>query len=155
MERFQQTLKRWLRRQDRRHGLARDLAELQARLEEFCRYYNQQRPHQGIGRITPLSRWQASPASQPAPEPLPHPAPRSRTHTVTVNANGVIDLNKLSIGVGARWAGCEVTVIIDGSYATIFARNELVRHLKIDHSRTYQPTGRRRGGPRQPRRLTS
>ena len=37
VERFQQTLKRWLRRQDRRHGLARDLAELQARLDTFCR----------------------------------------------------------------------------------------------------------------------
>ena len=73
VERFQQTLKKWLRRQDHRRGLATDLDELQARLDEFCAYYNNQRPHQGIGRVTPLSRWQASPASQPAGEPLPHP----------------------------------------------------------------------------------
>ncbi len=66
VERFQQTLKRWLRRQDHRRGLARDLAELQARLDEFCRYYNEQRPHQGIGRVTPLEPLAASPACKPA-----------------------------------------------------------------------------------------
>jgi transposase InsO family protein len=155
VERFQQSLKRWLRRQDRRHGLARDLAELQARLDTFCRYYNEQRPHQGIGRVTPLSRWQASPASEPANEPLAHPAPRSAPHPVTVDDRGVIRVNELRIAVGAAWAGCPAIVIIDCHYATVFSQGQLVRHLKIDHRRTYQPTGRRRGGPRQPRHLTS
>ena len=155
VERFQQTLKRWLRRQDRRRGLARNLAELQARLDYFCRYYNTERPHQGIGRVTPLSRWQASPTSKPATEQLAHPTPRSRAHTVIVRPSGSIDLHKVSIGVGAQWAGCQVTVILDGHYATVFSGDHLVRHLKIDHSRDAANTGRRRGGPRQPRRLTS
>lgn len=155
VERFQQTLKKWLRRQDRRWGLARDLAELQARLDRFCVYYNTERPHQGIGRVTPLSRWQASPTSKPAAEPLPHPAPRSQSHTLTVSANGKIDLHTLSIGVGAEWAGCQATVIVDGNYATVFSGDQLVRHLKLDHSRTYQPTGRRRGGPRRDRHVSS
>jgi transposase InsO family protein len=44
VERFQQTLKKWLRR---RH-LAADLDDLQAQLDEFCFVYNHQRPHQGI-----------------------------------------------------------------------------------------------------------
>jgi transposase InsO family protein len=52
VERFQQTLKKWLRHQDRHHGLCRDLAQLQARLDCFVAYYNDQRPHQGIGRVT-------------------------------------------------------------------------------------------------------
>jgi transposase InsO family protein len=156
VERFQQTLKKWLRRHDRRHGLAADLAELQARLDTFCAYYNEQRPHQGIGRVTPLSRWQANPAATPAPEPLPHPAPHNQTHTLTVGANGSIDLHKLHIGVGTEWAGREVTVIIDGHYATIFSADQLVRHLKLDHNRSYQPTGRHRSRPRPTtRRLTS
>lgn len=155
VERFQQTLKKWLRRQDHRRGLATDLDELQARLDEFCAYYNNQRPHQGIGRVTPLSRWQASPASQPAGEPLPHPTPRNRTHTVTVGANGAIALDKWHIGVGTEWARCEATLILDGHYATIFSGDQLIRHLKLDHNRTYQPTGRGRGAPGRTRRLTS
>jgi transposase InsO family protein len=156
VERFQQTLKKWLRRQDRRRGLARDLAELQARLDEFCAYYNERRPHQGIGRVTPLNRWQASPASKPATEPLEHPTPpRSQFHTATVNDYGSIVLHQVSIGVGVEWAGYQATVILDDNYATIFSGDQLIRHLKLDHSRSYQPTGRLRGGPRQTRRLTS
>lgn len=139
VERFQQTLKKWLRRQDRRRAVARDLAELQARLDEFCRYYNEQRPHQGIGRVTPLSRWQANPASRPASEPLPHPAPHSDPHAVTVDDRGVIRVNELRISVGVQWAGRDATVIVDRHYATIFSGDQLVRHLKIDHSRSYQP----------------
>jgi transposase InsO family protein len=152
VERFQQTLKRWLRRQDRRHGLARDLAGLQARLDIFCRYYNEQRPHQGIARVTPLSRWLANSPSS-AGEPLPHPAPRTIPHPGKVTATGIVRINELAIGVGVRWAGCDVTVILDGRYATIFHNGQLVRHLHIDHTRSYQPSGRRRGGPRQPRHL--
>jgi transposase InsO family protein len=144
VERFQQTLKKWLRRQDKRRGLARDLAELQARLDEFCDYYNTKRPHQGIGRVTPLSRWSGAPASKPAAEPLPHPAPRAEPQTVTVDSQGKVNVNDMIFYLGRRWAGSEAVVIVDAFYATIFARGELVRHVKIDHSRRYQPSSRAR-----------
>jgi transposase InsO family protein len=155
VERFQQTLKKWLRRQDRRRGLARDLDELQGRLDEFCVYYNEQRPHQGIGRVTPLSRWQAGTAATPAAEPLPHPRPRHEPLERIVTKQGVVKVDDIKIGVGVRWAGCTVTVIIDERHATIFSDGELIRHLTLDRSRTYQPTGARRGGPRQARHLPS
>jgi transposase InsO family protein len=154
VERFQQTLKRWLRHQDRRHGLARNLAELQARLDVFVDHYNQHRPHQGIGRTTPLSRWQASPAAT-AGDPLPHPAPRPAAHHAKVTAHGVVRVGRWKINIGSEWAGCTTTVIIDGRYATVFADGELVRHLKLDPTRDYQPSHRPPGGPRQPRRLQS
>ena len=152
VERFQQTLKRWLRHQDHRHGLCRDLAELQARLDTFVLYYNEQRPHQGIGRVTPLSRWQARPPSS-AGEPLPHPL--SQPRTFTVNELGNVRVRPFSIALGIEWAGCTVTVLADDHHATVFSSNQLVRHLRLDHDRVHQPTGRRRGGPRRPRRLTS
>ena len=44
-----------------------DLAELQAQLDEFCRIYNHQRPHQGIGRSIPIERWNASSRSPAQP----------------------------------------------------------------------------------------
>lgn len=155
VERFQQTLKRWLLRQNLVRGCPADIEDLQARLDEFCVYYNQKRPHQGIGRVTPLSRWLANPPAGPAGKPLEHPHTPGRVHVVTAADNGVIYLGKISIGVGAEWAGSELTVIVDAHHATIFSGSQLIRHLEIDWTRTYQPTGRPRGGPAKPRRLTS
>lgn len=155
VERFQQTLKKWLLRQNLTRGYPVDLADLQGRLDEFCAYYNQQRPHQGIGRATPLSRWLANPPSGPAGAPIDHPNPPSRIHAVTVNPAGVIDLTKISIGVGVEWAGTEVTVALDAYHAAVFADDNLIRYLTIDPTRSYQPSGRPRGGPTRPRKLTS
>ncbi len=153
VERFQQTLKKHLRHLDRRHGLAADLTELQARLDKFCDYYNTQRPHQGIGRVTPLTRWQASTPSTPG-DPIPHPTPHPNTYTVVVTGHGNVDLHRYTINVGMAWTGCTVTAIIDDHHATIICGNQLVRHLRLNTSRRYQPSGRPRGGPRQPRHLT-
>jgi transposase InsO family protein len=50
VERFHQTLKRWLGRQP----AARTLAGLQAQLDTFRLAYNEQRPHRATGRFTPL-----------------------------------------------------------------------------------------------------
>jgi transposase InsO family protein len=153
VERFQQTLKNWLTHQDHQHGLAATLDELQARLDEFCDYYNTQRPHQGIGRTVPLARWSANPAARPG-EPLPHPDPRPATRTVVVDTNGVVCLSHVHIAVGAEWTGCTVTVLTDQHHATVIYGDRLVRHLRIDPTRRYQPSGRPRGGPTRPRHLT-
>lgn len=149
VERFQQTLKKRLRRQP----LAATLDELQDQLDRFCHIYNHDRPHQGIGRVTPVSRWQASPLSRPAAEPLEHPTfAKPAVRSARATAAGIVRVSpKLAIGLGAIHAGADTTVIIDDHHATVYIRDQLIRHLKIDHSRYYQPTGRRRGGPRQPR----
>ncbi|MET0325531.1 MAG: IS481 family transposase [Ilumatobacteraceae bacterium] len=150
VERFQQTLKKWLRRQP----LAADLAELQAQLDEFCSIYNHQRPHQGIGRVTPVSRWQATPAAQPAATPINAPTwPPVSRHSVV--ANGVVFLDDLAIHIGAEWTGCDATIVVDGVHASVFIADQLLRHLRIDPTRRYQPSGRPRGGRRQPRHLPS
>lgn len=159
VERFQQTLKRWLRNQDRRWGIARDITELQTRLDEFTSYYNTQRPHQGIGRVTPITRWTATAPATPG-EPIAHPTARPATHPeaqpVTITNEGIVRIKHFKIAVGVEWANHAATVLLDHHHATIFsADHHLIRHLKLDHTRTYQPTGRRPGGPRRPRHLTS
>jgi transposase InsO family protein len=147
VERFQQTLKKWLRQQP----LAADTADLQHQLDEFCRIYNNERPHQGIGRVTPISRWHASPASGPADRPLEHPTPaRPTVRHVQVN-DGKVSIDEHDIQIGARYTGTDATVITDGTYATVYVNDQLVRHLKIDPTRRYQPSGKPRGGPRHPR----
>jgi transposase InsO family protein len=49
VERFHQTLKKWLAKQRR----ARDLAEVQQELDWFRTYYNHERPHRALRRRTP------------------------------------------------------------------------------------------------------
>lgn len=148
VERFQQTLKKRLRRQ----RLPRSLAELQHQLDEFTRIYNYERPHQGIGRHTPISRWQASPAAGPADTPLEHPVPaRPAVREVLVDSTGKVSLDKHHIHLGTAFTGATATVIVDSNYASVYIDGLLVRHLKIDRSRRYQPSNK----PRPPQRVAS
>lgn len=148
VERFQQTLKKWLRK---RRRLAASIEELQADLDEFTRIYNTERPHQGIGRQIPIDRWRASPAAGPADEALAHPDWSSKHLQVTVNDNGCVRADHFRIHVGIEHQARSALVIVDKTRANVFIDGDLVRHLELDRSRVYQPSGRRRGGPRKPR----
>jgi transposase InsO family protein len=148
VERFQQTLKKWLRRQP----LAADVAELQAQLDVFCEIYNHQRPHQGIGRQIPIVRWNAGLPAQPATGPLNHPEfAATRRVDAAVASDGAVSADYFVIHLGVEWAGLDAVVLLDTEHATVIIDGQLVRHLALDRTRRYQPSGRRRGGPRRPR----
>ncbi len=147
VERFQQTLKKWLHKQPR----AVELSELQDQLDRFCHIYNHHRPHQGIGRITPIQRWEAtSPAPEPH-EPLPHPHYNpDATSEVTVT-NGCTAIKNYVIHIGAEYNGQPATVTLQGGHINVIINNQVVRHLTLDPTRRYQPSGRPRGGPPKPK----
>lgn len=135
VERFQQTLKKWLRRQ----RLAATIEELQAQLDRFAEYYNHRRPHQGIGRVTPISRWRASPVSGPAEHPLPPPDWSSRQRSVPVDMGGCVEVDHYRIYLGRKHTGRQAVVVHDHVRANVFIDGELVRHLELDTTRRYQP----------------
>ena len=81
IERFQQTLKRWLERQP----AARTLAELQAQLDVFRLAYNEQRPHRAIGLATPGEAYRATPKARP-PDAAPRATSASATTSPTARA---------------------------------------------------------------------
>jgi len=146
VERFQQTLKKWLRKQP----LAANLAELQTQLDTFADYYNQQRPHRGIGRITPLQRWQATPPISALSGSLPA---RLRRADTVVDDRGVVRVQQWRIHVGVTHADQPAHVLIDDTTAAVFINHELVRYLPLDHTHSYQPSGLpRRRRPRGHRR---
>lgn len=147
VERFQQTLKKWLRRQP----LAADLAALQAQLDRFCAIYNHQRPHQGINRTIPIDRWNTGPHAKPADEPLPHPDFTTHRFENRVTSDGRVPADALSIHIGVEWAGQTALVLVNHDHATVLIDGQLVRYLTLNRSRPYQPSGRPRGGPRRPR----
>lgn len=62
VERFHQTVKRWLTA----HDPATSLPELQALLDEFIDVYNRRRPHRAVGRRTPSQAWHARPRATSA-----------------------------------------------------------------------------------------
>ena len=144
VERFQQTLKKWLRAKP----LAADLAELQAQIDAFVEYYNYERPHRGIGRITPAECFLATPPAINLGIALPSPA---LSTTCVVKETGATSLGRYTISLGREWRGCTVTIHHDDTHAAIYVGHKLVRALVLDPTRRYQPSGLKRG--RRPGRV--
>jgi hypothetical protein len=62
IERFHQTLQRWLNARP----IANSSAQLQRQLDEFREHDNQQRPHRALGRHTPGHAYRITPKASPA-----------------------------------------------------------------------------------------
>lgn len=133
VERFQQTLKKWLRARRRD---ATSLAALQAQLEEFREYYNLHRPHRGIGRRTPWERWSASPPAIASKAPLAPPDQRRR---LNVTSAGRVEYHPWQVVVGKEYVGEVAEVLLSGTHMSVFIAGRLVRDFDIDTSRPYQP----------------
>jgi transposase InsO family protein len=147
VERFQLTLKNWLAHQP----VAGLVEELQQQLDRFTDIYNFERPHQGIDRWIPAECWHATPAAGPASEPLAHPEWPSRSTTASVAPNGCVSVDDYVIHLGAEHQDRTAHILIDDKHANVFIDNQLIRHVELDPTRRYQPSRRRRGGPRRQR----
>lgn len=140
VERFHQTLQKWLAAQPR----AVTLDELQTQLDTFCEIYNNQRPHRAIGRKTPASVYSQTPKAGPKDRPLATP---TKIHRVTVTG-GVCHINKrYSITIGAAHNGQQAIIVITGLSCHIFITGRLARHLELNPTRRYQPLYDRPGKP--------
>lgn len=136
IERFWQTLKKWLRAYQARHGQPADLGELNRRLTIFAEYYNTRRPHHALHGRTPAQAFAATLTARPIDRPLP--APLTTHHGVVVD-RGIIQVGYYQVHVGCRWRHTPMTAIKDGNHITIFTGNQLVRVLDADPGRRYQP----------------
>lgn len=140
VERFHQTLQKWLRAQP----LPAPLDQLQTQLDTFVDIYNNQRPHRAIGRRTPAAVYAHTPKTGPADKPI---GTHTHTHKVTVS-NGACYINKrYTITVGAAHNGHQATVIITGLSCHIFIAGRLIRQLQLDPTRRNQPLYHRPGRP--------
>ncbi|MDQ3501298.1 MAG: integrase core domain-containing protein [Actinomycetota bacterium] len=98
MERFHQTLKKWLAQQPP----PASLAELQAQLDRFCHHYNHQRPHRSLDRRLPIQVFAQTPKAGPRNRPLGQP---TTTHRVRVFGGTVSIGKRYQISVGAEYNG--------------------------------------------------
>lgn len=132
IERFWQTLKKWLTARK----AAATIDELNALLAQFRTFYNHQRPHRAHRGATPAEVFNATTRARPAQRPLPAPIMVSR-HTVGVKS-GYIFVAPYKVNVGLRWAGHDCDVIRDGEHITILSGTTLVRSFTADPTRNYQ-----------------
>jgi transposase InsO family protein len=143
-ERFQQTMKKWLRAQPVQPST---IAELQTLLEAFRDEYNHRRPHRSLPhRATPATAYNARPKATPGTNRDNDHHDRVRhdkikkAGTVTLRVAGQLR----HIGVGRTYAGTYVILLVQDLHDRVVhaATGELLRELTIDPRRDYQPTGR-------------
>jgi transposase InsO family protein len=147
VERFQQTMKNWLRAQQPQPAT---LAELQTLLDRFRTEYNTRRPHRSLEhRATPATAYTTRPKAGPSSDRSRETHDRVRTDkidrvgTVTLRHNGRLH----HIGVGRTHAGTYVRLLVQDLDITIInaTTGEILRELVLDPTRDYQPTGAPKG----------
>ncbi|CAN5650220.1 IS481 family transposase [soil metagenome] len=142
VERFHQTLKKFLNKQKR----ARSVAELQAQVDRFVAYYNEVRPHRAKGRMTPRAAFDAR--AKATPRKAEHSYTRElRVRHDKVDQHGTVTIRYQSklhhIGMGRALNGTRVILLVSGRQIRVLNdHGEPLRQLTLDPSRDYQPRGR-------------
>jgi transposase InsO family protein len=143
IERFWQTLKKWLQARETSHGPYRTLNALNRDLAVFAEHYNTRRPHRALGGRTPAAAFAATVKARPAERPLPSTVQTYRCH---VSTGGTISVSgppgairaQLRVHLGGRYKQLPVTVLQDGIRVAVFSGNELLRALDLDLTKIYQ-----------------
>jgi transposase InsO family protein len=151
VERFQQTMKKWLTAQPDQPAT---IAQLQALLEAFVETYNGHRPHRSLPhRATPAALYETMPKA--VPDEVTDPKTHDRIRHDTVDKAGSVTLRYRGrlhhIGIGRTHAGtCVILLVQDLDIRVVnAATGELLRELLLDPSRDYQPTGAPKGPTRR------
>nr|MBA2558300.1 transposase [Propionibacteriales bacterium] len=144
VERFHQTMKAFLDKQPK----AASIAELQAQVDRFIAYYNEMRPHAASGRRPPLVAFEARDKARPSGPKITVGA-GVRVRRDRIDKNGKVTLRHRTrlhhIGVGHAHKGTRVLLLVDGLDVRVISLDgELLRHLTLDPTRDYQPTGKPR-----------
>jgi transposase InsO family protein len=137
VERFHQTLKRYLARQPP----AVSLAILQLQLDAFRAYYNAERPHRALHGATPTAVFETRIKARPVIDRAPT---WFRVRQDRVSKAGNVTVRYLSrlrhIGLGRAHAGKEVRLLIaDAHVRVVGVDGVLLRELVLDADRDYQP----------------
>ena len=143
IERFQQTMKNWLRAQPNQPAT---LDELQDLIDTFRDEYNQRRPHRSLPhQATPATAYASRPKAGPSTDRTDDTHDRVRhdkiddTGAVTLRVNGRLH----HIGIGRTHARTPVILLVQDLHVRVVAAatGELLRELIIDPRRDYQPRG--------------
>jgi len=144
VERFQQTMKKWLHAQPLQPNT---LADLQALLDAFADEYNHRRPHRSLtASATPAAAYTARPKASPSTDRSSDTHDRVRHDKVDLRGTVTLRIagRMHHIGIGRTYAGTDILLLVQDLHVRVVNRTtgELLRELIIDPRRDYQPTGR-------------
>jgi len=151
VERFQQTLKKWLAAQPVQPTT---IAELQAHIDVFVTLYNQHRPHRSLPhRATPATIYDS------LPKALPRDSRDTDTHDRIrhdrIDDSGSLTLRMAGrlhhIGIGRTHTRTHVILLVHDLEIRVVnaATGELLRELTLDPTKDYQPTRAPKGPTRR------
>jgi transposase InsO family protein len=141
VERFQQTMQRWLAA----HDPATTIADLQHQLDTWATIYNHQRPHSSLRRRPPAVVYGLLPKATPRGSTT---GTHHRVRHDRIDKTGAVSLRRAGrmhhIGIGRAHAGKTVLVLIDDLNIRVIhdTTGEILRHLTLDPHRGYQPRGK-------------
>jgi len=136
VERFHQTLKKWLKARPR----PKSINELQQMLDEFKNWYNNERPHRSIGRKTPTEAYEALPKATPAAKA----DNEYRTRNDKVDKHGSLTIRyagKLRhLGIGRAHNEKPVLMLVKDNHVVVSDANngEILGEFLIDPTKDYQ-----------------
>jgi transposase InsO family protein len=145
IERFHQTLKRWLASQPAAHSLS----ELQAQLDRFRVEYNERRPHRAIGRIPPAEAYAARPKTCPAGRAA---SGHFRLRYDVTDGKGAMTLRRAGrlhhLNAGVAHARRRVLAIVDEQAVTLVSLDtgEILSSHRIEPDKGYWRNTRRDPG---------
>ena len=138
VERFHQTLKKFLAKQEP----AENKKQLQRRLDRFAAYYNDVRPHRGVGRRTPAGVFAAREKAYPTGPRIDTLGYRVRHDKVSSSGNVTLRYRGRMhhIGVGKPYKGWRIILLVAGREIRILTLDGRQLHrLMLDPSKDYQP----------------
>ena len=136
IERWHQTLKRWLAQQPP----AASITDLQRQLDTFRELYNHRRPHRELDRRTPATAYAALPKTTACGHGKPE---HYRLRHDTVDANGKISFRRAGrmhhLGIGTTHRGKHVLAIADNTTVTVIEldTSEILATHTIDPDKHY------------------
>jgi transposase InsO family protein len=138
VERFQQTMKKWLTARPP----ADTLADLQTLVDEFVQIYNDRRAHTSVGKVPPVVAYRR------LPKDVPHEAGAGTHYRIRhdrIDKTGTVSLRRAGrmhhISLGRPLHGTPVILIIDDLNIRVVNKEtgELIRDLTLNPDIGYQP----------------
>ncbi len=145
IERFHQTLKRWLKA--RPHPAT--LADMQRLLDQFTVIYNTERTHRALPpATTPAHAYHARPKATPTNDPNQH----FRVRHDTVDQFGKLTLRYGSrihhLGIGKNHTTTPVLIVVTTTTVTVLSKttHQLIASHTVDPNRNYWPNKQKNPG---------